>query len=105
MSSYIEKVYELTNLSILTPSNLLSNIKLDNYKEVKYYKIENTLICEMVSVEENEEVHYRYEFDTKDKLQKAIIVYQSEEMEIFNREKELNELLRKNYGQYKRKLA
>lgn len=105
MSGYIEKIYELTNLSILTPSNLLSNIKLDNYKEIKYYKVEQKLICEMISIEDGEEVHYEYEFDVDNKLQRATIIYELEKMEIFNRKEELDLLLSKYDSGRKRKFA
>ncbi|EAE3409303.1 TPA: hypothetical protein PNM84_001355 [Listeria monocytogenes] len=89
MSTYLEDIYKLTNKTILTPSNLLSNIKLDNYNEVKYYKEDNMIICEMSSLEDDEEIKYFYKFDMSDKLQQATILYGLEEIEIFNRNKEL----------------
>jgi len=58
MSGDIEKIYELTNLEILTPHNLLDNIQLENYNEIKYYKEDQLLICEMQSTEDDEEVRY-----------------------------------------------
>lgn len=93
MKNHIERIYELTNLAILTPSNLIENIKLENYIEIKFYKEETNVICEMTSLEENEEVFYFYEFDRNDNLQVAKILYGSDELEIFNRSKELEQLL------------
>lgn len=89
MSIHIDKIYELTASAILTPANLLKNIKLENYNEIKYYKENNELICEMTSTEEEELVKYIYQFDLSDKLNRATILFEEEEIEIFNREKEL----------------
>lgn len=93
MKNHIERIYELTNLVILTPGNLIENIKLENYTEIKFYKEETNIICKMTSIEENEEIFYFYEFDRNDKLQVAKILYGSDELEIFNRSKELEQLL------------
>lgn len=38
MKSLMSQVYELTNLALLTPQNLVENIQLENYLEIKYYK-------------------------------------------------------------------
>lgn len=93
MKNHIERIYELTHLVILTPSNLIENIKLENYNEIKFYKEETNIICKMTSIEENEEIFYFYEFDRNDKLQVAKILYGSDELEIFNRSKELEQLI------------
>ena len=94
MPSDIERIYELTNLKILTPHNLLDNIQLTNYYEIKYYKEEKMIICEMKSIEDEEEVRYIYRFSMDNKLQEAIIIYGSEKMEIFNRSKELKTVIK-----------
>ena len=60
MFNYIDEIYKLTNFAILTPSNLLNNIKLENYEEIRYYKDNGDLICEMVSIEDKEVVRYIY---------------------------------------------
>lgn len=93
MYSQIEKIYKLTNSTVLTPHNLLDNIKLSNYTEIKYYKENNDIICQMTSLENQEEVHYLYVFDKNEHLQTAKILYGSEELEIFNRSKELEKLI------------
>lgn len=93
MYNQIQKIYELTNSTILTPYNLLDNIKLSNYTEIKYYKENDNIICSMVSLEDNEEILYFYTFDKKENLQTAKILYGSEELEIFNRSKELEKLI------------
>ena len=93
MLNYIDEIYKLTNFAILTPSNLLNNIKLENYEEIRYYKDNGDLICEMVSIEDKEVVRYIYTFDLSDKLNKAIIYFGTETMEIFNRDKKLKKCL------------
>lgn len=99
MNNQIERIYELTNLTILTPHNLIENIKLENYTEIKFYKEEKNIICKMTSIEDNEEVHYLYEFDRNDNLKTAKILYGSEELEIFNRSKELKHLINQHENQ------
>jgi len=90
LNKQIKKIYELTNDSILTPENLVNNIKLDIYKEIKYYTKDNKIFCEMKSVEDEEEVSYLYEFSLDGKLIKAISKTNTETDEFFNREKELD---------------
>lgn len=58
MKSLISQVYELTNLAILTPQNLVENIQLDNYLEIKYYKREDEIVCEMLTEDDNEKIIY-----------------------------------------------
>ncbi|MEI5994121.1 hypothetical protein [Candidatus Enterococcus mansonii] len=100
MYNQIERIYELTNSTILTPYNLLENIKLNNYSEINYYKEEQNIICRMTSLEDNEEVNYFYVFDKKDNLLTAKILYGTEELEIFNRSKELNSLIEHHKKQH-----
>jgi len=89
MSGDIPRIYELTNLEILTPHNLLDNKQLDNYREIKYYKKYQMLICEMISIEDDDVVRYLYKFSMDNKLQTATIYLGAETMEIFNRQREL----------------
>ncbi len=37
MKNLMNQVYGLTNLALLTPQNLVENIQLENYLEIKYY--------------------------------------------------------------------
>lgn len=105
MSCDIKRIYELTNLEILTPHNLLDNIQLDNYREIKYYKEDQILICEMISIEDDDEVRYLYEFSMDNKLQKATILLDSERMEIFNRSKELKNVIKYYEERTRRKIG
>ena len=73
---------------------MLDNIQLENYQEIKYYKQEQILFCEMKSIEDGKEVCYIYEFGMDNKLQKATIFFDSGSMEIFNRFKSWNKHLK-----------
>ena len=94
MQEIISRIYELTNSAILTPHNLLENILLDNYHEIKYRTTSDYIICEMLTVEESSQVQYFYEFDFNNKLQQAYALYINERIELFNRTKELTSLLK-----------
>ena len=37
MDAYIKKIYDMLYSPILTPYNLLENVKLPNYNYLKYY--------------------------------------------------------------------
>lgn len=71
MDAYIKKIYDMLYSPILTPYNLLENVKLPNYKYVKYYKNDIGIVAEMQFVvdEQDDKVFY-YQFDQKDYLQK-----------------------------------
>ena len=74
MKSLISQVYELTNLAILTPQNLVENIQLDNYLEIKYYKREDEIVCEMLTEDDNEKIIYFYYFSKNNQLQRAFAI-------------------------------
>jgi len=104
MKEIISRIYELTNAAILTPYNLLENITLDNYYEIKYSKKAKHIICEMLCIEEKDSIIYHYEFDFDNKLQLAYALLDKEKLSLFDREKELQELLWKYdcYNEMKR---
>ena len=93
MKSLISQVYELTNLAILTPQNLVENIQLDNYLEIKYYKREDEIVCEMLTEDDNEKIIYFYYFSKNNQLQRAFAMYGDENIELFDRNKDLEVLL------------
>jgi len=93
MKDIINRIYELTNSAILTPHNLLDNIMLENYKEIKYRTTLRRITCEMLTLEDDKEVTYFYEFDFNNKLEQAYALYGEEKLELFDREKELATLL------------
>ena len=93
MKELINQVYELTNLAILTPQNLVENIQLDNYLEIKYFKEKGMVVCEMLTEEEGEIIKYSYHFSMDNQLQLAYATYYDEKIYLFDRSKELKELL------------
>lgn len=93
MKNLMNQVYALTNLALLTPQNLVENIHLENYLEIKYYKSDEEIICEMITEDENEEVKYVYCFSRNNQLQRAFALCGSESIELFDRSKELQTLL------------
>ncbi|MEK4406217.1 hypothetical protein MKZ26_17825 [Sporosarcina sp. FSL K6-6792] len=91
MKTDIKKIYDLLNSPILTPYNLLENVKLDNYSYVNYYKGEQGVICEMECTSPEKEVaKYYYFFDINDHLFKVNMqVAGFKKIEVFNRDSEL----------------
>ena len=87
----LDKIYKLLNLPIVTPYNLLENAKLDNYKYVKYYKNgqNGNLITEMKCTVNEEDIVFKYEFDSKDYLNKIYMKNSNKVEYIFKRELEL----------------
>ncbi|GEK61915.1 hypothetical protein LCI01_15510 [Leuconostoc citreum] len=91
MRSEISKILELTESVILTPANLLENIYLNNYEEIKFFKENDKIVCTMISKEENNlTYHYRYEFTMDNRLMLACADDGELNYELFNREVELS---------------
>lgn len=93
MKSSMNQLYELTNLALLTPQNLVENIQLDNYLEIRYYTKNKEIICEMLAEDEDGVVTYIYYFSMKNQLQRVYATYGDENMELFDRSKELKAAL------------
>lgn len=82
MNAYINKIYDMLYSPILTPYNLLENVKLPNYKYLKYYTNSIGIIAEMQClVDSKEEKIFYYQFDEKDYLQ-SIYYYENNVKEI-----------------------
>lgn len=93
MKSLMNQVYELTNLALLTPQNLVENIQLENYLEIKYYKHDKEIICEIITEDDGEEIKYIYHFSKSNQLQTLVAVCGKEKFEMFDRNTELQVLL------------
>lgn len=86
MDAYIEKIYDMLYSPVLTPYNLLENVKLPNYKYLKYYTNNIGVVAEMQClVDEYEEKVFYYQFDQKDYLQKIYYYDNGVEEAIFDR--------------------
>lgn len=95
----IDKIFDLKNQNIVTPYNLLENLKNDNYKYVNYLKEKNSILCDIGFIEDGSLIKFLYKFNKDFKLEN--IVYDTgtgENVELFNRQKELDKALF-NYNQ------
>lgn len=87
MDAYIKKIYDMLYSPILTPYNLLENIKLSNYKYVKYYQNCVGVVAEMqCTIDNAEEKVFYYQFDEKDFLQKIYYFEGEKEEVLFDRQ-------------------
>lgn len=102
MRNLMNNLYELTNLALLTPQNLVENIHLENYHEIKYFTQNNQIICEMtIEEEDGEMLTCVYYFDMNNKLDRAYAEYENDIIEIFDRSKELR-ILFEEYDERKK---
>lgn len=86
------KIYDLTFLPLVTPSNLLDNLNLENYKSINYLKQENGLIAEVNCIVDDRNMVFFYEFNDKNYLQ-LIYYFDNNIKEIlFNRDDLLENL-------------
>ena len=93
MKNLMNQLYGLTNLAMLTPQNLVENIQLESYLEIKYYRKHKEIICEMTVEEEHEIVSFIYSFSMNNQLQRAYAICDGENIDLFDRSKELDTLL------------
>lgn len=97
MNAYIKKIYDMLYSPILTPYNLLENVKLSNYKYVKYYKNHIGVVAEMQCfLDDREEKVFYYQFDQNDYLQKIYYYDNGVEEYLFDRELAIEEA-KENY--------
>ena len=90
MDAYIKRIYDMLYSPVLTPYNLLENVKLPNYRYVKYYTNSIGIVAE------GEEKAFYYQFDKKDYLQKIYYYDNSVEELIFDRQFAIEEA-KENY--------
>ncbi|NFA42961.1 hypothetical protein EXM65_10330 [Clostridium botulinum] len=84
------EIYELTYLPILTPNNLLDNLKLDNYNSILFKKNDTGIIAEISCTVDKENVTFYYEFDKSNYLNEAYYYEHKEKIYLFNRNELLN---------------
>lgn len=90
MQNLIDKIYKLIYSPLVTPYNLLSNAKLNNYEYVKYYKDSSGLIAEMkCKIEDAYEIFY-YHFDENDFLQEIYKFQNGCKVLIYSRKQEIH---------------
>ena len=91
----ITKIYEMKFGTVITPQNLLSNAKLENYNYVKYEKSQNQFdfVVEMECLCSDSVMRvFKYFFDSADQLQRIITCEPTFEV-IFDREEELKSFM------------
>ncbi len=95
MNELINDIYSLTEDAIITPRDLVDNIKLANYKKISYESTNtNGLKCEMITENDaKDEVIFNYYFDDKDFLIYVEAIENSVKTVMFNRSEKLNILL------------
>jgi len=104
MNKIIDKIYQLIYSPIVTPYNLLSNAKLNNYEYVNYYKENNGLIAEMkCKIEDSFETFYYY-FDENDFLQEIYKLQNGIKILIYSRKQEINKYKALYKDETKRKI-
>lgn len=87
-----KEIYDLTYLPLLTPYNLIDNLKLENYISVKYTKKDNNIIAEIDCVIDERIMTFYYEFDSESNL-RLVYYYENNNIEyLFDRESMLKEL-------------
>lgn len=92
MDMSIKQLHKLTELAILTPYNLLENIKLPEYETISYSKKDGNIECTLTGSSGFSAV---YMFNSNEALQLATIQFEGETIEVFNRKQETDAILAK----------
>lgn len=90
------KIYDLSYLPLLTPYNLLDNLKLDNYTSVNYTKTTSGIIAEVNCLVNKSPMSFYYEFDLSNNLNK-IYYYEDNNIDFLFDRTELLDKYRKSY--------
>lgn len=78
-------IYNLTYLPILTPYNLLDNLKLENYNSILYKKDGNNIITEITCTIDNNNIIFYYIFDIENNLHEAYYYENDNKVILFDR--------------------
>jgi len=92
LNDKIAEYVELLNSAIVTPFNLLENIKLDNYESINYFKEDEFIVADIIFLVNNDQIKYQYHFDMDNHLQKIFYVSETEKVLEFDREEEKTKL-------------
>ncbi|KMT22969.1 hypothetical protein [Clostridium cylindrosporum] len=88
----IDKIYDLTYNEILTPYNLIDNLKLDNYHEIKYAKNNDGIIAEVICDVSQTRTSFYYQFNFDNFLNEIYYFEGNVKEYLFNRSAELSNL-------------
>lgn len=96
----IDRIFDLKNKNIVTPYNLLENLKNNNYMYANYSKKNNLILCNIGFIDNGNLINFLYKFNKDFKLENiSYEIENGERVELFNRQKELDIALFK-YDQY-----
>ena len=90
MDEFIGRLYYILENPLVTPANLIVNVKLPNYRSLMFQKEGRGLVAVMECSVDGEMVEFRYYFDEHDRLNRAICVDQESDAQqvLFDRDKE-----------------
>ena len=87
-----DNIYDLTYLPLVTPYNLIDNLKLKNYYGINFNKNDDCILAEVTCEIDKKTLVFNYLFDKNNFLQK-IYYYENDEINIlFNRSEKLDYL-------------
>lgn len=92
LDDYIEKFAKLFYSPMLTPYNLLENLELDNYLSINYFKQDNSILADIVFLNNNKEITYRYVFDRDNFLQTIYCIDEEDMILQFDRHEDIEKL-------------
>lgn len=90
--SLFNEIYDLTYLPILTPANLIENLKLDNFTEINYSKNETGILAKILCFIDGNEMTFYYQFDSKNFLSTIYYLENSKIEYMFNRNEYIENL-------------
>ncbi|QOI36811.1 hypothetical protein [Leptospira interrogans] len=68
-TNHIKQIYNLLYSPLITPENLVDNLREDTYTSIHFYKTDEGIIVEVNAMLSNEIVTYSYYFDKQELLQ------------------------------------
>ncbi len=74
MQKLIDQLYYLVNNPLVTPSKLVNNAKLPEYRTISFEKHGNGLMATMEYLSGGDIIEFKYYFDSQDNLKRAISI-------------------------------
>jgi len=91
MDKLFNNIYNLTYNHLVTPYNLLNNLKLENYHEINFRKNNLEIIAEIKCTVDKQELTFEYIFDNNNFLKQVAYFSESNKNILFDREAELTQ--------------
>lgn len=90
MNKLFDKIYNLTYTPLVTPFNLLNNLKLDNYHEINFHKRNGEIVAQIKCTIDNKMSTFEYIFNSDNFLMKITHIDKSGNEILFDRNSELS---------------